>query len=109
MKKESKASKISGGFQDDSFDIEKLAMVANQISSPSPILSGSATVPTVVSPVVQTVAVEVPASTDETLKKDRRFTIILPHDLYMAMVMKTKSEGTSFTKYIHKLMESDLM
>ena len=101
MKKESKASKISGSFQDDSFDIEKLAMVANQISSSAPTLSGPATVPTV--------EVEVPAPTEETLKKDRRFTIILPHDLYMAMVMKTKSEGTSFTKYIHKLMESDLM
>ena len=105
MKKESKASKISGGFQDDSFDIEKLAMVANQISSTSPILSGPATIPTV----VQTVEVEVSAPAEETLKKDRRFTIILPHDLYMAMVMKTKSEGTSFTKYIHKLMQSDLM
>ena len=97
MKKESKASKISGGFQDDSFDIEKLAMVANQISSSSPTLT------------VPMVEVEVSAPTEETLKKDRRFTIILPHDLYMAMVMKTKSEGTSFTKYIHKLMESDLM
>ena len=105
MKKESKASKISGSFQDDSFDIEKLAMVANQISSSSPTLLGSAAIPTV----VQTVEVEVSASAEETLKKDRRFTIILPHDLYMAMVMKTKSEGTSFTKYIHKLMESDLM
>ena len=101
MKKESKASKISGSFQDDSFDIEKLAMVANQISSSSPTLSGPAT--------VSTVAVEVAVPTEEILKKDRRFTIILPHDLYMAMVMKTKSEGTSFTKYIHKLMESDLM
>ena len=97
MKKESKASKISGSFQDDSFDIEKLAMVANQISSSSPTLT------------VPMVEVEVSAPTEETLKKDRRFTIILPHDLYMAMVMKTKSEGTSFTKYIHKLMESDLM
>ena len=101
MKKESKASKISGSFQGDSFDIEKLAMVASQISSSFPTLSGPATVPTV--------EAAVPAATEETLKKDRRFTIILPHDLYMAMVMKTKSEGTSFTKYIHKLMESDLM
>ena len=104
MKKESKASKIAGGFQNDGLDIDKLAMVASQMSAaPTPSVSAPISAP------VQTVVVEVPASTDTTLKKDRRFTIILPHDLYMLMVLKTKSEGTSFTKYIHKLMENDLM
>ena len=103
MKKESKASKIAGGFQNDGLDIDKLAMVASQMSPRTPSVSAPISAP------VQTFVVEVPASTDTTLKKDRRFTIILPHDLYMLMVLKTKSEGTSFTKYIHKLMESDLM
>ena len=104
MKKESKASKIAGGFQNDGLDIDKLAMVASQISrTPTPSVSAP------ISASSQTFVVEVPASTDVTLKKDRRFTIILPHDLYMLMVLKTKSEGTSFTKYIHKLLESDLM
>lgn len=99
MKKESKASKIAGGFMDNNLDIEKLAAVASQISTPTP---------SVLTP--KTVEIEIPAPVaEEQLKKDRRFTIILPHDLYMAMVLKTKSEGTSFTKYIHKLMESDLM
>jgi predicted DNA binding CopG/RHH family protein len=84
MKKESKASKIAGGFNDN-LDIDKLASVANQISTPS---------------------VAKPKAEPE--KKDRRFTIILPHDLYMKMVIKTKSDGISFTKYIHELMESDL-
>ncbi len=96
MKKESKASKIAGGFMDDGLDIDKLAAVANQISTPSVYTPKSS-------------EVEVPVAAEEPPKKDRRFTIILPHDLYMAMVLKTKSEGTSFTKYIHKLMESDLM
>ena len=64
--------------------------MASQISTPS------------VQPVA-TVKVEV-----ESPKKDRRFTIILPHELYMKMVLKTKSEGTSFTKYIHQLMANDL-
>ena len=96
MKKESKASKIAGGFMDNGLDIDQLAAVASQISTPSVFAA-------------RTVEVEVPTPAEETLKKDRRFTIILPHDLYMAMVLKTKSEGTSFTKYIHKLMESDLM
>ena len=104
MKKESKASKIAGGFQNDGLDIDELAMVASQISrTPTPSVSAP------ISASSQTFVVEVPASTDVTLKKDRRFTIILPHDLYMLMVLKTKSEGTSFTKYIHKLLESDLM
>ncbi|MBL7817106.1 MAG: hypothetical protein JNL70_18935 [Saprospiraceae bacterium] len=99
MKKESKASKIAGGFMDNNLDIEKLAAVASQISTPTPSVSTP-----------QTVEIEVPSPiAEEQLKKDRRFTIILPHDLYMAMVLKTKSEGTSFTKYIHKLMEKDLM
>jgi predicted DNA binding CopG/RHH family protein len=89
MKKESKISKIAGGFNDD-LDIDKLASVASQISTPSV----SATPTTVV--------------TVETEKKDRRFTIILPHELYMRMVLKTKSDGISFTRYIHQLMESDL-
>ena len=84
MKKESKASKIAGGFNDD-LDIDKLASVANQISTPS-----------------------VTKQKTEPLKKDRRFTIILPHDLYMKMVLKTKSDGISFTKYIHQIMEDDL-
>jgi predicted DNA binding CopG/RHH family protein len=89
MKKESKISKIAGGFNDD-LDIDKLASVASQMSTPSV----STTVTTVVAV--------------ETGKKDRRFTIILPHELYMRMVLKTKSDGISFTRYIHQLMESDL-
>jgi predicted DNA binding CopG/RHH family protein len=89
MKKESKISKIAGGFNDD-LDIDKLANVASQMTTPS--ISTSVTT---------VVAVE-------TGKKDRRFTIILPHELYMRMVLKTKSDGISFTKYIHQLMESDL-
>ncbi len=97
MKKESKASKIAGGFMDDDLDIDKLAAFASQISTPSVVTA-------------KTVEIETPAPTaEEPLKKDRRFTIILPHDLYMRMVLKTKSEGTSFTKYIHKLMENDLV
>jgi predicted DNA binding CopG/RHH family protein len=89
MKKESKASKIAGGFNDD-LDIDKLASMASQMSSPS-----------VSAPKQAVVAVE-------QAKKDRRFTIILPHDLYMKMVLKTKSDGISFTKYIHQLMGDDL-
>jgi predicted DNA binding CopG/RHH family protein len=89
MKKESKISKIAGGFNDD-LDIDKLASVASQMSTPSV----STTITTVVAV--------------ETGKKDRRFTIILPHELYMRMVLKTKSDGISFTRYIHQLMESDL-
>jgi predicted DNA binding CopG/RHH family protein len=89
MKKESKISKIAGGFNDD-LDIDKLASVASQMTTPS-VLASAQTV----------VAVE-------TGKKDRRFTIILPHELYMRMVLKTKSDGISFTKYIHQLMENDL-
>jgi predicted DNA binding CopG/RHH family protein len=92
MKKESKISKIAGGFNDD-LDIDKLASVASQMSTPS--------VSTTVTTVTTVVAVE-------TGKKDRRFTIILPHELYMRMVLKTKSDGISFTRYIHQLMESDL-
>jgi predicted DNA binding CopG/RHH family protein len=90
MKKESKASKIAGGFN-DSLDIEKLASVASQMSAPS-------------TPSVPTAKIVV----EEDEKKDRRFTIILPHDLYMKMVVKTKTKGISFTKYIHQLMQSDL-
>jgi predicted DNA binding CopG/RHH family protein len=89
MKKESKASKIAGGFN-DGLDIDKLASMASQMSTPS-----------VSTPKPAVIAVE-PA------KKDRRFTIILPHDLYMKMVLKTKSDGISFTKYIHQLMGDDL-
>jgi predicted DNA binding CopG/RHH family protein len=89
MKKDSKISKIAGGFNDD-LDIDKLASVASQMNTPS------------VSVAVTTDVAE------ETGKKDRRFTIILPHELYMRMVLKTKSDGISFTKYIHQLMESDL-
>jgi predicted DNA binding CopG/RHH family protein len=89
MKKESKASKIAGGFNDN-LDIDKLASMASQMSSPS-----------VSAPKQAVVAVE-------QAKKDRRFTIILPHDLYMKMVLKTKSDGISFTKYIHQLMGDDL-
>jgi predicted DNA binding CopG/RHH family protein len=89
MKKESKASKIAGGFN-DGLDIEKLASMASQMSTPS-----------VSAPKQAVVAVE-------QAKKDRRFTIILPHDLYMKMVLKTKSDGISFTKYIHQLMGDDL-
>jgi predicted DNA binding CopG/RHH family protein len=85
MKKESRASKITGGFNDN-LDIDKLANVANLMSTP----------PTVVK------------EKEEIQKKDRRFTIILPHDLYMKMVLKTKSEGISFTKYIHQIMGDDL-
>lgn len=86
MKKESKASKIAGGFNDN-LDIDKLANVANQMTTPS--VSDNK------------VKAEQP-------KKDRRFTIILPHDLYMKMVLKTKSDGISFTKYIHQIMGDDL-
>ena len=86
MKKESKASKIAGGFNDN-LDIDKLANVANQMTTPS--VSDN------------NVKAEQP-------KKDRRFTIILPHDLYMKMVLKTKSDGISFTKYIHQIMGDDL-
>ncbi len=89
MKKESKASKIAGGFN-DGLDIDKLASMASQMSTPS-----------VSVPKQAVVAVE-------QAKKDRRFTIILPHDLYMKMVLKTKSDGISFTKYIHQLMGDDL-
>ena len=89
MKKESKASKIAGGFNDN-LDIDKLASMASQMSTPS-----------VSAPIQAVVAAEQP-------KKDRRFTIILPHDLYMKMVLKTKSDGISFTKYIHQLMGNDL-
>ena len=89
MKKESKASKIAGGFNDN-LDIDKLASMASQMTTPS-----------VSAPKKAIVAVEQP-------KKDRRFTIILPHDLYMKMVLKTKSDGISFTKYIHQLMGDDL-
>ena len=89
MKKESKTSKIAGGFN-DSLDIDKLANMASQMSTPS------------VSPPKQAVVAA------EQAKKDRRFTIILPHDLYMKMVLKTKSDGISFTKYIHQLMGDDL-
>ena len=67
MKKESKASKIAGGFN-DGLDIDKLASMASQMSTPS-----------VSAPKPAVVAVE-------QAKKDRRFTIILPHDLYMKMV-----------------------
>jgi predicted DNA binding CopG/RHH family protein len=89
MKKESKASKIAGGFNDN-LDIDKLASMASQMSTPS-----------VSAPKQAVVAVE-------QAKKDRRFTIILPHDLYMKMVLKTKSDGISFTKYIHQIMGDDL-
>jgi predicted DNA binding CopG/RHH family protein len=89
MKKESKASKIAGGFN-DGLDIDKLASMASQMSTPL-----------VPAPKQAVVAVE-------QAKKDRRFTIILPHDLYMKMVLKTKSDGISFTKYIHQLMGDDL-
>ena len=89
MKKESKASKIASGF-DDGLDIDKLANMASQISAP---------------PLSHTVSTKVEI---ESPKKDRRFTIILPHDLYMKMVLKTKSEGISFTKYIHQIMGDDL-
>jgi predicted DNA binding CopG/RHH family protein len=89
MKKESKASKIAGGFNDN-LDIDKLASMASQMSTPS-----------VSTPKQAVVAVE-------QTKKDRRFTIILPHDLYMKMVLKTKSDGISFTKYIHQIMGDDL-
>ena len=88
MKKESRASKITGGFNNN-LDIDKLANVANLMNnSPTP------------SAVVK--------EKEEIQKKDRRFTIILPHDLYMKMVLKTKSEGISFTKYIHQIMGDDL-
>jgi predicted DNA binding CopG/RHH family protein len=90
MKKESKASKIAGGFN-DSLDIDKLASMASQMSTPSVSTPKKAIIEDVVE-----------------AKKDRRFTIILPHDLYMKMVMKTKSDGMSFTKYIHQLMTDDL-
>lgn len=90
MKKESKASKIAGGFNDN-LDIDKLASMASQMSTPSVSAPKQAVV----------AAAEQP-------KKDRRFTIILPHDLYMKMVLKTKSDGISFTKYIHQLMGDDL-
>lgn len=93
MKKESKASKITGGFNDN-LDIDKLASMASQISTPS------------VSAPKQTVVEE--TTVEEQPKKDRRFTIILPHELYMKMVLKTKSDGMSFTKYIHELMSADL-
>lgn len=86
MKKISKTSKITDVFNDN-LDIDKLASVANQMTTPS---------------VINTKAKAEPD------KKDRRFTIILPHDLYMKMVIKTKSDGISFTKYIHELMENDL-
>jgi predicted DNA binding CopG/RHH family protein len=89
MKKESKASKIAGGFN-EGLDIDKLASMASQMSTPSVSAPKQAVVAT------------------EQAKKDRRFTIILPHDLYMKMVLKTKSDGISFTKYIHQLMGDDL-
>jgi predicted DNA binding CopG/RHH family protein len=85
MKKESRASKITGGFNDN-LDIDKLANVANLMSASPAVVKEK----------------------EETQKKDRRFTIILPHDLYMKMVLKTKSEGISFTKYIHQIMGDDL-
>ena len=71
-----------------------LAKMANQISAPQSEKKAI---------VLEKAAVE-----EIMLKKDRRFTIILPHDLYMKMVLKTKSNGISFTKYIHRLMEKDL-
>jgi predicted DNA binding CopG/RHH family protein len=85
MKKESRASKITGGFNDN-LDIDKLANVANLMSATPAVVKEK----------------------EEIQKKDRRFTIILPHDLYMKMVLKTKSEGISFTKYIHQIMGDDL-
>lgn len=107
MKKESRASKIASGFSEN-MDIDALAALANQITAPiMPITK-------IVPPVTASVAAPVEVVLEETEtavempKKDRRFTIILPHDLYMKMVLKTKSEGISFTKYIHELMEKDL-
>jgi hypothetical protein len=100
MKKESRASKITSVF--DNLDIDKLSSVASQMSTPS--VSAPLQTPVQV-PVQAPVEIEVAS---ENPKKDRRFTIILPHDLYMKMVLKTKSEGISFTKYIHAIMEKDL-
>ncbi len=95
MKKESKASKITNVFNAEGLDeLEMLAKMANQISVPESEKKA--------------VVLEKAAVEEELLKKDRRFTIILPHDLYMKMVLKTKSNGVSFTKYIHRLMENDL-
>ena len=95
MKKESKASKITNVFNTEGLDeLEMLAKMANQISAPQSEKKAI---------VLEKAAVE-----EILLKKDRRFTIILPHDLYMKMVLKTKSNGISFTKYIHRLMEKDL-
>ena len=95
MKKESKASKITNVFNTEGLDeLEMLAKMANQISVPQSEKKA--------------VVLEKVVEEEELLKKDRRFTIILPHDLYMKMVLKTKSNGISFTKYIHRLMEKDL-
>ena len=107
MKKESRASKIASGFSEN-MDIDALAALANQIAAPS--MPSAVIAPPVVAPVTAPVEIvlEETETVAETPKKDRRFTIILPHDLYMKMVLKTKSEGISFTKYIHKLMEKDL-
>ena len=100
MKKESRTSKITSVF--DNLDIDKLSSVASQMSTPSEMPKPTPSVP---EPVQATVEVELAS---ENPKKDRRFTIILPHDLYMKMVLKTKSDGISFTKYIHAIMEKDL-
>ena len=104
MKKESRTSKITSVF--DNLDIDKLSSVASQMSSTSEIPKPTPSVSEPVQVHVPTpVEIELAA---ENPKKDRRFTIILPHDLYMKMVLKTKSDGISFTKYIHAIMEKDL-
>jgi predicted DNA binding CopG/RHH family protein len=94
MKKESKASKISSVFNDD-FDIDKLVATAEKMTTPSV----ASTKESIIEPTPTAIAAE---------GKDRRFTIILPSELYMRMVLKTKTEGISFTKYIQQLLDKDL-
>ena len=136
MKKETRTSKITGAFNDTSLDIDALAAVAGQMSA-TPIKKTAPTIttqPTIgedkpeekalaasvdskpkfaasekeKAPVVTPVQKAAKVAKAPEQKPDRRFTIAMPHALYMKMVMKTKSDGITFTKYLHGLLEKDL-